>query len=515
MSTLIAVGESTLLSSSMAIEVYNSLMLACSSEIQMCFSWSTLLLDSNSTTDNFRIFRQYEPSRSAEADGEYGPIFIRKRAPSPNQRNRRPELVEVADEGPPTSRLRSEMGRDITGIRISNKPAVANFIPNGADNVSNSISSERVKTKDTKAENDGTAGGCGEKQEVLSVKSMNCKNTDMMHQEKPVKAETLKSSDKNPIISKPSSDLGTEDHATEITDAGSNHSTNSNDLESPIPMTANKPLILSLHRSAGSVRSTKFKVTVPLGPTFRSEERAAKRKEFHMKLEEKHKALEAEKQEQAARAKEMEEAAIKQLRKSMVYKANPVPSFYHEGPPPKAEVKKSPVTRAKSPNLARRKSCSDVFISYPEEKKGCAKALKEDPNQAKEITVEEEEMKKKESSPMKEIKEENLVEVEEEMMKESSPVKEIKEENPVEVEEESSPEKPGDKDDEEDDHGDRVVHEADEEDDENNHGVVDAEVVEVAADAGHGLGGIVRAGEGGVVEEDAPWAARCVIGSSA
>nr|GMD01320.1 protein WVD2-like 2 [Ipomoea batatas] len=389
------------------------------------------------------------------------------------------------------------MGRDITGIRISNKPAVANFIPNGADNVSNSISSERVKTKDTKAENDGTAGGCGEKQEVLSVKSMNCKNTDMMHQEKPVKAETLKSSDKNPIISKPSSDLGTEDHATEITDAGSNHSTNSNDLESPIPMTANKPLHMQqlddhdeeedrcslASSSAGSVRSTKFKVTVPLGPTFRSEERAAKRKEFHMKLEEKHKALEAEKQEQAARAKEMEEAAIKQLRKSMVYKANPVPSFYHEGPPPKAEVKKSPVTRAKSPNLARRKSCSDVFISYPEEKKGCAKArhsigtyteegssssssnsskervgsggrsgnngitrvkgrpksVKEDPNQAKEITVEEEEMKKKESSPMKEIKEENLVEVEEEMMKESSPVNEIKEENPVEVEEESSP----------------------------------------------------------------------------
>nr|GMC97476.1 dynein assembly factor with WDR repeat domains 1 [Ipomoea batatas] len=58
MSTLAAVGESTTL---LAIEVYNSLMLTCSSEIQICFSWSTLLLDSNSTTDNFRIFRQYEP----------------------------------------------------------------------------------------------------------------------------------------------------------------------------------------------------------------------------------------------------------------------------------------------------------------------------------------------------------------------------------------------------------------------------------------------------------------------
>ncbi|XP_065011109.1 protein WVD2-like 7 isoform X2 [Musa acuminata AAA Group] len=89
---------------------------------------------------------------------------------------------------------------------------------------------------------------------------------------------------------------------------------------------------------------------------FRSDQRAEKRKEFYMKLEEKMHVKEAEMTEIQARTQEEADAEIKQLRKSLNFKATPMPSFYNKAAPAVLNGKKvaaMPASFSKSQNKTR------------------------------------------------------------------------------------------------------------------------------------------------------------------
>ncbi|XP_059657769.1 protein WVD2-like 7 [Cornus florida] len=99
--------------------------------------------------------------------------------------------------------------------------------------------------------------------------------------------------------------------------------------------------------------------TISSSFSFRSEERAAKRKEFFQKLEEKISAKETEKVKPQAKSQEKAEHDFKKMRQSIGFKAKPNTNIPCETESP-SDHRKIPLTRPRSPKLGRKPTPSMV-----------------------------------------------------------------------------------------------------------------------------------------------------------
>ncbi|XP_050233940.1 protein WVD2-like 7 [Mercurialis annua] len=88
--------------------------------------------------------------------------------------------------------------------------------------------------------------------------------------------------------------------------------------------------------------------------SFKSDERAERRKEFYLKLEEKMHAKETEMNQIQAKTLEKTEAEMKKFRKSLNFKAAPMPSFYHTAASPGSTKNKAMLSKPKAAKIQQK-----------------------------------------------------------------------------------------------------------------------------------------------------------------
>ncbi|KAL4193595.1 hypothetical protein AMTRI_Chr06g200320 [Amborella trichopoda] len=138
-------------------------------------------------------------------------------------------------------------------------------------------------------------------------------------------------------------------HQSEVSNSGrvanSSPVTKNSNLETGRTLLSTPPT--GIRRSFVSTPSSSF--------SLRSDERAAKRREFFLRLEERSNAKEAQKAQLQEKTKKEVDLELKRLRQSLNFKATTMPDFYGSVTEvAKKQIKKIPLTRPVSPKLGRK-----------------------------------------------------------------------------------------------------------------------------------------------------------------